>query len=344
MENLSNELINVEIPAQELDEVITKALKKGQRYLRFKKIKQAASVTVLTIVAAMIWTNICPQTSLAAIITKAQNAISSKLFGDGNKAIEIAVQNGYFQPSSDVVSNNGTEVQLTNYLLDSTKLALSFNVKLDNPKLLDDNEGFSMDIDIMDDRGKSLNLPSFPIISSSIDNFEILNKSKGLLHYNFIGNSPSGTIPELKQFKININSIRMFTHHDTDDYLLGNWSFVVNVNDKFKNVQKAAFNAENTNTNLKIINAEASPTGTLLRFAAPKDKQINVFKDLFLVDGLGNTKSVTGVANKEDYGLSSELYSVNFPITTFDNPKSLTLKVKNYFSGENLDINMNRVK
>jgi len=193
-------LINVEIPAQELDEVITKALKKGQRHLRFKKIKQATSVTVLTLVAVMMWTNISPQTSLAAIITKAHDAISSKLFGDDNKAIKIAVQNGYFQPCSDVISNNGIEVQLTNYLLDSTKLALSFNVKLDNPKRLDDNQGFSMDIDITDERGKSL---LDTIITSSDDNFEIINESEGLLHYNFIANSPSGTIPELKQFKIN---------------------------------------------------------------------------------------------------------------------------------------------
>lgn len=62
---------------------------------------------------------------------------------------------------------------------------------------------------------------------------------------------------------------------------------------------------------------------------------------MYLIDDKGVSKNVTGNVGSMDDKNNKSIYTVTFPITTFDNPKDLTFVIRDYY-GRNVEIKLNR--
>lgn len=274
--------------------------------------------------------------------------VNSLIFGQ-NKGMEKAVKNNYIQAvAAEPVYSNGIEVQMTNILIDKTKIAMSFNLKFTDLKLLENIHGISLDMQVKDEWGRALagyldedytNKKILNVITSSTDNFEFINKDNGLVKYNIIFNSQNGDIPKLHKLIVNIKSVNYFNRY-SEGKINGTWQFSTDVSDKFMNETGIEFTSGKSGTDISIKSAETTATGTLIIFTAPKNKKINMNKDLQLIDDKGNSENVAGVSNMED-GIFTATYSVTFPVTIYDNPNSLTLVIKNY-TNKDLKIKLQR--
>ncbi|MHC1685127.1 MAG: DUF4179 domain-containing protein [Clostridiaceae bacterium] len=274
--------------------------------------------------------------------------INSKIFGD-NKAIEQAVENNYVQGVHDgAIKYNGVEVKVSNMVIDKAKLALSFDLKFDNPEILNDLQSLKMDLEIKNELGKILKGYSNQDLSDEnmlgvssfvLDNFEILNKDTGEARYNLILDSLDSNIPVLNRLAINIKNISYYKNINPND-IPGNWQFSMFVNNEFKSNKSILFTGDNTNKEVTINTVEATQTGTVVKFTCPKNVDIDVFNNVYLIDDKGISKNVTGgVTNQDDE--NNYIYTVTFPISTFDNPNQLKFVIKD-FNGKDIEIKLNK--
>ena len=317
---------------------IIKTIKKKGSNKRRNFIAAAIAFICLTIIAG--------ESTIAAI--------NSKIFGE-NKAIEQAIENNYVQEiNGDSAYDNGVTIQLKNILMDKATLALSFNLKFDNPEIIRDIKNMTMDFEIKNHNGRILkgyrehDLSDENVIrsiSSGRDNFEILNNKTGEIRYNVILNSSDKSIEELKNIDINIKCIIYDKGGLTDiDEKPGEWSLKAEVDDKFKNDKSIAFNAENREDDIKVNSVETTPISTIVEFSVPKDKDLSymyIYKNLSLIDDKGVRREIAGGVSGRDGKEDEHMYTADFPVSIFDNPKKLTF-VLNDYNGRNVEINLNR--
>ncbi|AQS06295.1 hypothetical protein [Clostridium beijerinckii] len=282
--------------------------------------------------------------------------INAEIFRD-NRGIEQAVKHNYVQEvNRGIVSNSGVGIQVTHMVIDKAKFALSFDLKFDNPEILKKNlQWLNMDLEIKDDKGRIIkgycdqdlsDKNVLGVISSSSDNFEVLNKDTGEARYNLILDSDDKNIPVLNNIDINIKTISFDFNDEQNDSLdkeiTGKWQFSIDVNSKFKNNKSIFFTGENTENEIKVNSVETTQTGTVLKFTPSKNVDYkDVFKNVYLIDDKGVSKNVTGNVGSMDDKNNKSIYTVTFPITTFDNPKDLTFVIRDYY-GRNVEIKLNR--
>ena len=281
--------------------------------------------------------------------------INTEIFGD-NRAIEQAVKHNYVQEvNGGIVNDNGVGIQLTNIVIDKAKFALSFDLKFDNPEILKKNlQWLDMDLEIKDEKGRIIkgycdqefsDKNVLRVISSSSDNFEILNKDTGEARYNLILDSDDKNIPVLNKIDVSIRTISFDltdNQNDNPDEILGKWQFSVDVNSEFKNNKSIFFTGDNTENEIKVNSVETTQTGTVLKFTSPKNLDYkDVFRNVYLIDDKGVRKNIAGSVDSMDYENNNSIYTVTFPITTFDNPKDLRFVIKDY-NGRNVEIKLNR--
>lgn len=339
-----------ELSSMELPDIEKRRLRKNVlKKIKGNVYKRRKWLTVASLVFICITVSISKPTFAETTF----NVINSLIFGDNkatlidsltfgnNKAIEKAVENNYIQPLSITsVHNSGIEIKPTNILIDKTKLALSFDVKFDDPKLLTNVQIMSMDLEVIDEKGKVLLAGTdtdlsgkkvLKVITSSTDNFQILTNSTSQLRYFNIANSSEGKIPEVNKLDINIKSVRLINKGSTEVKTIpGPWSFETDVSDIFKDNKSINFVAKNKDKEIKIKTVEVTTSGTLIRFTLPRKVGIDIFNNVKIEDSKGEIQSIAGVVNSEDSYFNTTLYSMTFPITTFDNPDSLKLVFKDY--------------
>ncbi|MFW2490925.1 DUF4179 domain-containing protein [Clostridium chromiireducens] len=280
--------------------------------------------------------------------------INTEIFGD-NGAIEQAVKHNYVQEVNEgTVKDNGVGIQVTNMVIDKAKFALSFDLKFDNTEILNKLQWLDIDLEIKDEKGRIIkgycdqdlsDKNMLRAISSSSDNFQILNKDTGEVRYNLILDSDDKNIPVLNKIDINIRTISFdLTDNQNNnlDEIPGKWQFSVDVNGEFKNNKSIFFTGDNTDSDIKVDSVETTQTGTVLKFTSPKNVNFkDVSNNVYLIDDKGVNKNVTGSIGSRDDENNNSIYTVTFPITTFDNPKDLKLIIKDY-NGRNVEIKLNR--
>ncbi|ACD24654.1 DUF4179 domain-containing protein [Clostridium botulinum] len=319
------------------NKVINKVKEKSSKIRNFSK---AASVILVCLI-------VLASTSVIA-------AINTKIFGD-NKAIEQAVKNNYVQTVTvGTVNDNGVGIQLTNIVIDKAKFALSFDLKFDNPEILKNLQCLKMDLEIKDEKGRILwgyhgqdlsDENVLGVISSLDDDFEILDKDNGKARYHIILDSDDRNIPVLNKVDINIRAISLYRNdnlNDNADDISGKWQFSVDVNSEFKNNNSIFFTADNTDNEVTVNTVETTQTGTVIKIVCPKNVDIDVFKNVNLIDDKAASKIVTGVVGTQYDENNNAIYTVTFPISTFDNPKDLKFVIKDY-NGRNVEIKLNRI-
>ncbi|MBN1038965.1 DUF4179 domain-containing protein [Clostridium botulinum] len=321
------------------NKVINKVKEKSSKIRSFSK---AASVIL-----------VC---SIALASTSVIAAINTKIFG-GNKAIEQAVKNNYVQAVNvGTVNDNGVGIQLTNIVIDKAKFALSFDLKFDNPEILKNLQCLKMDLEIKDEKGRILwgyhgqdlsDENVLGVISSLDDDFEILDKDNGKARYHIILDSDDRNIPVLNKVDINIRTISFDWNNNLNynaDDISGKWQFSVDVNSEFKNNNNNSifFTADNTDNEVTVNTVETTQTGTVIKFVCPKNVDIDVFKNVNLIDDKAASKNVTGVVGTQYDENNNAIYIVTFPVSTFDNSKDLKFVIKDY-NGRNVEIKLNRI-
>lgn len=336
-----------ELSSMELNDIETRKL----RYKVINKIKEKSlKKRRLSIAAAVILVCSIALASKSVIAT-----INTRIFGD-NKAIEQAVKNNYVQTvTGDAVNNNGVRVQVTDMVIDKAKFALSFNLKFDKLEIVNNLYHLDMDLEIKDEKGRILkgyrnqdlsDKNVMGVISSGADNFEILNKDTGEVRYNLILDSDDRNIPVINKVDISIQAIE----YDNSDEInlnkalnetLGKWQFSVDVNSEFKNNKSIFFTGDKADNEVTVNTVETTKTGTVIKFSCPKNVNIDVFKDVYLIDDNGVSNNVTGVVGTQYDENNSVIHTVTFPISIFDNPKELKFIIKDY-NGRNIEIKLNR--
>lgn len=301
----------------------------------------AASIIIICI-ATMTGRPTIASTTFTAMNT----AINSLIFGR-DKALENAVKNNYIQPvSSSPIYNNGVEISSTNMLIDSTKLAMSFDLKFDDISKLENLQGLSLNLRIKNEKDKVLlgfmdedlsNIKLVGGITTLVDNFEIIDKDKGTVRYNVIMNSEKAEIPKVKTLKVEVKSINYHCmHEDMTNSITGNWKFLINVDDKFRQDESIKFVEGNNRSNIKVKSVNTTATGTVIMFSTPNYAEINGLRDVKLIDDKGNIQDHAGVVHRDE-----DTFFITFPVTLFDDPKSLTLLIEDY-EGKNVEIQLYR--
>lgn len=319
--------------------------KRRLRYKVLNKVKEKSSKRKsFSIAASIILVCSITLTSKSVIAT-----INTNIFG-GNNAIEQAVKNNYVQEvNGGIVNDNGVGIKVTNMVIDKAKFALSFDLKFDNPEILKNLNRLDMDIEIKDEKGRILNGYYYQdlsdknvlkVISSGANDFEILNKDTGEVRYSIILDSDERNIPVLNEVNINIRAISLDRNDDPAE-IPGKWQFSVDVNSEFKNNKSIFFIGNNTDNEVIVNTVETTQTGTIVKFVCSKNVNIDVFKNVYLIDDNGVSKNVTGVVGTQYDENNNAIYTVTFPISTFHNPKELQFVIKDY-NGRIIEVKLNR--
>ncbi|SHH79219.1 DUF4179 domain-containing protein [Clostridium intestinale] len=335
------ELSDLEINDNEINQINNEVLKNIKiKKSRKKKWMIAASIGFISVVLFL------GKPAIAAI--------GSKFFVD-DEGVKKAVENNYIQTVDGKVDyDSGVKIELTDAVIDKAKMALGFKVKFDDLDILKKQlNSLWMDVEIKDENGMIISgymsqglsdKNVIECISSRADQFKVDNEEAGEGSYELILASNDSKIPDLKRLEINIREIRYFyfgEHNNPHKQIDGNWNFNIDVDKKLRNSKKFVMKALNNREDIKIISSETSPTGTVIKYICTEDKEIDVFNNVVLIDSKGNENNVIGGWNRTYDSEERPIYTVTFPITTFDDLNNLTFKIKEY-DGEEIKIKLNK--
>ncbi len=336
-----NELSDLELNDKDINQITTEVLNRiKNKKPRRKKWIIAASIGTILVVLFL------GRPVIAAI--------SSKIF-ENNKDIKKAVENNYVQKLDEKAAyDNGVKIELTDVILDKRKLALSFKIKFEDKKLINNIKLINLDLKIEDENGKII----YGKISSQEDankqaiqggkitnwNYEVLNDDEGTLRYDFVLNSIDVDIPTLNKMNICIEKILYADHlnvksEEDVDKMDGLWNIDVDLDSKFKEENKIVFRYENINDEVKIISAESNPTGSVIKFTTPPNTDIIREEGISLVANNGSINNADFIFRNTDYIKGISTYTVEFNISTFDDLNDLVFIVKNY-NGEDIKIKL----
>ncbi|QLY81646.1 DUF4179 domain-containing protein [Clostridium intestinale] len=333
------ELSDLELNDNEINQITNEVLKNIKiKKPRKKKSMIAASIGFIFIVLFL------GKPAIAAI--------SSKFFID-DEGVKKAVENNYIQTVYGKVDyDSGVKIELTDLVIDKAKMALGFKVNFDDLDILKKQiSSLWMDMEIKDENGMIISgymtqelsdKNVIGCISSGADQFKVNNEEASEGSYELILESNDSKIPDLKKLEINIREIRYFyfgEHNKPYKQIDGNWNFNIDVDKKLRNSKNFVMKALNNREDVKIISSEASPTGTVIKYICAEDKDIDVFNNVVLIDSKGNENNITGGWSRTYDNEKRPIYTVTFPITSFDDLNNLTFKIKEY-NGEDIKIKL----
>ncbi len=319
---------NVEIPKSVLNKAESafdeirrhNAQKAGKKSVLFKKQWIAAAVAVVFLGLTF------NQPVIAAI--------KATLWGN-HAGIERAVENGYGQEVQTAsVKSNGVETKITNVVIDKSRLGLSVDVKFDDLKSIKNEASMKLDMVITDSHGNIISGDGYP--NQPVGGFEYTtdttNKDSGSLRYNVLFQSPTASIPQTDQLKVQIKSIALYAK-DNDNKPIkvveGPWDHNVSLDKQLSDTKGIAYTATNNNDELSINSAELLPTGFNVSFTVktPNPNDENIISRVQLVDSNGNAYKSSGMASMSSEN-NKDLVSMTFEVSSFDKVDSLNFILK----------------
>lgn len=274
--------------------------------------------------------------AIAILIGSSPNVraeIKKMIFSFNNPGVESAVDNGYVQSIEDVaMSNEDMDIKLENIMMDKSKIALDFQITFKDEAILNKAIAYQRaQIELRDEYDNQLD----GIFSDGrITGYEvILDKdpnNKNVATLKVLLSSNEANIPEMKRLKVNLLSIRLMGTDTETIYSKDlNWSFEINVADKFKESPTIEYSYENNNSNIKINKIEALPTGLYLEYEylpVGHYENIVIFSKLVAEDGsvynLDQGATMETGTNGQDV-----IFGVFNGISSFDNINKFTLEI-----------------
>ncbi|MDO0824937.1 DUF4179 domain-containing protein [Desulfosporosinus nitroreducens] len=319
---------NVEIPKSVLNKAESafeeirrhNAQKVGKKSVLFKKQWIAAAV-------AVVFLGLTFNQPVVA-------AIKSALWGN-HAGIERAVENGYSQEVQTAsVKSNGVDTKVTNVVIDKSRLGLSVNAKFDDLNSIKDVALMYLDMVITDSHGNVISGDGYSNQAVGGLDFttDTSDKDSGSLRCDVLLESPTASIPQTDQLKVEIKRIVLYAKDRADKpikVIEGPWNHNVSLDQQFSNTKGIAYIATNINDELSINSAELLPTGFNVKFSVntPNPYDESIISRVQLVDSNGNIYKSSGMASMSTEN-NKAVVSMTFEVSSFDRVDSLNLVLK----------------
>lgn len=267
-----------------------------------KKDKVSQKRKIISAVAAMfiIGSTFIATDAFATIGGKTISAIKTIFFKD--EGVQKAIDNGLVQnlSNANIVKNKGIEIGVTDITYDSSKLALSLDIKFDDKSLLNNLQEIEFDMNLKDNNGRYLikssteNLneeqqKTLKQLKADFDSNKVINKETGEIKYNLVLNSME-PISGIDNVNLDIKAVRLLA--STNDNLQenifseaeskieeyekynykqrnlrlynlieGKWQTSITLDKKFKDGKEVLYVPEGLNgETIKVTKAELLPT------------------------------------------------------------------------------------
>lgn len=301
------------------EEIRIEEPKKSKWILKFNR-KLIASLIIISIF------------SVIAINPKVLASISS-FFKD--KGIQKAANNGYIQTlPENKVRDNGVTMNIDDVVADKTKIGISFTFKFDDISKIKDVNDIQLGLNVKDNNDRVIfeNLQEgiyTPIQVGQEWSADISNKDNGEIKYYLKIYSTEGELYNINNLSIKIDSIKLYEedvryHSDIE----GEWSFSLDLDDKFVKGDTVKYNSINNNEIVNVISVEVNPTGMLLNFVINSKVDENILSKIVITDENGNEFERANSATMNATSSGGSELSMMFDVTTFDNLDKLKMIVK----------------
>lgn len=306
----------------------------------FTKERKKNTVTPITILkkVAILIVSISVVTASTVFAKDIINFIN-KIFNNSNPGVDTAVQNGYVQNvDMDFIECNNIGVKVDYVLMDDYNLDISFVYKYYDEKFAVNNINFS-DITIKDEND---NILYDMYTNSNIDtstnilyNYSTLKEDAEQIDDFTIRNSllvSSNKFPHSKILFINISGIDININNKIN-HIEGNWSFSINLGNKFIYRTTSQYNVTN---NSYINNISTIVSDTSLAIELHLNTLLNndfVLKrgNITLKDTNNNNYLYTQISSGnslEESKTYSSIITLTYPITVYNNTDHLFLHIE----------------
>ena len=209
----------------------------------------------------------------------------AKIFNNSNKAIDVAVENGYVQTEEmEYVYDKDIGVKLDSLVLDDINLNISFNfeTKKENIKSIRfDNFNITNDNDKVVFRSEfeySETLEELPLYNS----LNWSNEPIKLSETTYTDSILLGLRPERDDFKelyFDINSIQLTYMDNNKEIIEGNWNFKVTISDEMRKSSNIIYNMSENNEYIESCTLTMSNTGATIDFKSKEKIPMATFEN-----------------------------------------------------------------
>ncbi|WP_017414351.1 DUF4179 domain-containing protein [Clostridium tunisiense] len=273
-----------------------------------KKNRTVKRRKIISVVAALciVGSTFAVQDTFAAIGNKTIAAVKNLFFKD--EGAQKAVENGLVQNlwEKNMVKDQGIEIGITDIVYDSSKLALSLNVKFEDKTLLNNLQEVDLDMNLKDNNGRYLLRSDTEKLSkeqekkvqrlkTGFTTDKIINKETGEVKYNLVLYSME-PISDINSVNLDVKAVRLLTSLDNNledstfskaeskleeleiynykqrklrlyNLIEGKWQSSITLDEKLKAGKEITYVPEGTNgETIKIIKAELLPTCMYVTF------------------------------------------------------------------------------
>ncbi|NKF07334.1 DUF4179 domain-containing protein [Clostridium gasigenes] len=272
-------------------------------------------------------------TILIGLTPRVSAEIKKIIFSFNNPGVEAAVDSGYVQSIDEVaMSNEDMDIKLENIMIDKSKIALDFFITFKDEEILKMSEGSSnAKIELYDENDNIIVKEGVVgIFGGSKVNLEKISDSENTARLKVLLSSSVARIPKIDRLKVKFNSIMIREKINMDRYDKDlNWSFEIDVDDKFKETSTTEYSYENNNSNIKINKVEVLPTGVHLEyeyFPVGHYENIVHYSEVVAEDGR-RYKLSDGASGKTGDNGEYIISGVFNGISSFENIEKFTLEI-----------------
>jgi hypothetical protein len=331
--NFEKEFNQVMNESKEMPSNVRKSLDKSYDLILAKSKKKKSNLIWKKVTAAA-----CALLVTGVVLTN-EHAIAgiNEFFKFGDQGIERAITEGFTQVSNSTATDQDIKVTLERNFSDANKLGMSFQLLFEDSTLLEnDVKEISLDFRLKNGDGEYLLefIPDTKPLKGNSRYVSVIERKNsvvdvktGKVQFEFIANANEGTIPSLKDAVVEIESINIFYGNEEFKKIDGEWN--VNVENTFKeNADSVIEYAMHDKTSIiQVSSAKANPTSLNLTFSLEGlYTNEKVFADMKILDEYGK------VYPSKDFGISNKdnktFISTNFPLTSYNKSKKLTLIVE----------------
>jgi len=264
----------------------------------------------------------------------------SRMFGNINKGIEIAIENNYIQNiSTDYVVDKDVNIKTEYILIDENNINIVFNIKTN----IEFDEIFFDEITITDgnsniiysnnvEKGSRVN--DYELMENFDERNKLLSKKELMKTYNIY--SMIDKYGDLENIKISINKINIIKENSSN-VIEGKWDFDINIDKDifYKDRVEYAIKEDDLLENYSILltNTEMKVELDFKQIINLEDK-LKKREQILIEDTNGK------IYYCNDYNrIENDTLKTSFPISKFNNTDNLKLKI--YLEDETLIFNVN---
>lgn len=339
--NFEKQLVEMLNTEKEMPKIVRKSIDYAYDQIRIKAQKGNRGIWKKGIVAA------CCIIIAGGMMTNQYVSAAIKSFLNFNdRGIQQAINNGFVENNNASAADKSINITLDSFFTDSNKMGLSFKLKFDDVKLLNENiRRISLDYRIKNGDGEYIKeaVPDTKTlkgknqyISTWNDKNSILDLKNGIVQYDVILESFQGSIPKLNNAVVEVESVNIFYNGTKDSvtnmekYSLkvinGRWNMPITNNRS--NISSIEYVVNNNSSKIQVTSAKATPTSLNIELSIEStiDYDYIANSNIQLIDEKGNKYMSNGFAI--DTKDAKTILSLNFSVTAYDNIDKLKLLIE----------------